>query len=53
MEAVFVCHLTSDQHQKVAKLVGKGRTVFVFFFKMNSKTVEAIWDTGAQVSITS
>ena len=50
METVFVSHLTPDQHQKVAKLVGKRCTVFC---KMNGKTVEALWDTGAQVSITS
>ena len=49
-ETVFVSHLTPDQHQKVAKLVGKRCTVFC---KMNGKTVEALWDTGAQVSITS
>ena len=50
METVFVSHLTPDQHQKVAKLAGKRCTVFC---KMNGKTVEALWDTGAQVSITS
>ena len=50
METVFVSHLTPDQHQKVAKLVGKRCTVFC---KMSGKTVEALWDTGAQVSITS
>ena len=50
METVFVSHLTPDQHQKVAKLVGKRCTVFC---KMNGKTVEVLWDTGAQVSITS
>ena len=50
METVFVSLLTPDQHQKVARLLGKGCTVFC---KMNGKTVEALWDTGAQVSITS
>ena len=39
METVFVSHLTPDQHQKVAKLVGKRCTVFC---KMNGKTVEAL-----------
>ena len=50
METVFVSHLTPDQHQKVAKLVGKRCTVF---YKMNGKTVEALWDAGAQLNITS
>ena len=50
METVFVSHLTPDQHQKVAKLVGKRSTGLC---KMNGKIVEALWDTGAQVSITS
>ena len=50
METVFVSHLTPDHHLKVAKLVGKRCTIFG---KMNGKTVEALWDTCAEVGITS
>ena len=43
-------HLTPKQHNAVVKLVGKQCTVKCIF---NGTEVEALWDTGAQVSIIS
>lgn len=43
-------HLTPKQHNAVIKLVGKKCIVKCYF---NGKEVEALWDTGAQVSIIS
>ena len=43
-------HLTPKEHEKLIKLVGRRCTVKG---KLNGKTVEILWDTGAQVSIIS
>ena len=47
---VFASHLTPKQHVAVAKLVGVKCNVACI---MNGVSVEALWDTSAQVSITS
>ena len=46
----FVSHLTPKQSEKFAKLVGKRCLINCCF---NGKLVEALWDTGAQVSLIS
>ena len=46
----YVSHLTPNQHAKVAKLVGKRCMVQCV---MNNVQTQALWDTGAQVSIVS
>ena len=43
-------HLTPKEHEKLIKLVGRRCTVKG---KLNGKTVEILWDTGAQLSIIS
>ena len=43
-------HLTPKEHEKLIKLVGRRCIVKG---KLNGKTVEILWDTGAQVSIIS
>ena len=47
---VFASHLTPKQHVAVANLAGKKCKVSCM---LNGVTVEALWDTGAQVSIAS
>ena len=47
---VFASHLTPKQHVAVAKLVGKKCKVSCV---LDGVEVEALWDTGAQVSIVS
>ena len=47
---VFISHLTPKEHEKLINLVGRKCTVSG---KINGKTVEVLWDTGAQVSIVS
>ena len=47
---VFASHLTPKQHVAVANLVGKKCKVSCV---LNGVPVEALWDTGAQVSIVS
>ena len=47
---VFASHLTPKQHVAVAKLVGKKCKESCV---LNGVSVEALWDTGAQVSIAS
>ena len=47
---VFASHLTPKQHVAVANLVGKKCKVSCV---LNGVPVEALWDTGAQVSIAS
>ena len=47
---VFASHLTPKQHVAVAKLVGKKCKVSCM---LDGVPVEALWDTGAQVSIAS
>ena len=47
---MYVSHLTPNQHAKVAKLVGKRCMVQCV---MNNVQTQALWDTGAQVSIVS
>ena len=47
---VFASHLTPKQHVAVAKLVGKKCKVSCM---LGGVPVEALWDTGAQVSIAS
>ena len=47
---VFASHLTPKQHVTVARLVGKKCKVSCVF---NGVPVEALWDTGAKVSIVS
>ena len=47
---MYVSHLTPNQHAKVAKLVGKRCMVQCV---MNNVKTEALWDTGAEVSILS
>ncbi|KAK2555796.1 hypothetical protein P5673_022405 [Acropora cervicornis] len=49
-DSTFISHLTSQRHATVAGLVGKRCTVNG---EVNSHSVEVLWDTGAQVSITS
>lgn len=47
---VFASHLTPKQHVALAKLVDKKCKVSCV---LNGVSVEALWDTGAQVSIVS
>ena len=47
---MYVSHLTPNQHGKVAKLVGRRCMVQCV---INNVQTEALWDTGAQVSIVS
>ena len=47
---MYVSHLTPNQHAKVAELVGKRYMVQCV---MNNVQTQALWDTGAQVSIVS
>ena len=49
-DGMYVSHLTPNQHAKVVKLVGKRCMVQCV---MNNVQTEALWDTGAQVSIVS
>ena len=49
-ESSFVNHLTPKQTSKIAKLVGKRCLISC---KMNGKETDALFDTGAQVSIVS
>ena len=49
-QEVFMSHLTPKEHEKLIKLVGRRCTIKG---KLNGKTVEILWDTGAQVSIIS
>ena len=44
----YVTHLTPRQHTTVAKLVGKR---CIINCKLNKLEIEALWDTGAQVSV--
>ena len=44
----FLSHLNPKQSEKFAKLVGKRCLINCYF---NGKFVEALWDTGAQVSL--
>ena len=44
----YVTHLTPRQHTTVAKLVGKR---CIINCKLNELETEALWDTGAQVSV--
>ena len=46
----FTSHLTPKEHKRLINLVGRRCTVKA---KLNGKTVEVLWDTGAQVSIVS
>ena len=46
----FISHLTPKQHSKLVDLVGNKCTVNCI---LNGKATEALWDTGAQVSIIS
>ena len=46
----FMSHLTPKEHERLINLVGRRYTVSA---KLNGKTVEVLWDTGAQVSIVS
>ena len=46
----FVTHLTPKQSSQIAKIVGNRCTINC---KLNGLFVEALWDTGAQVSIIS
>ena len=45
---VFISHLTPKEHEKLINLVGCKCTIRG---KINGKTVEVLWDTGAKVSI--
>ena len=49
-EEIFMSHLTPKEHEKLIKLVGRRCIVKK---NLNGKTVEILWDTGAQVSIIS
>ena len=46
----FMSHLTPKQHSKITNLVGNRCTVN---FQLGGKTTQALWDTGAQVSLDS
>ena len=46
----FISHLTPKEHDKLINLVGRRCTVSA---KLNGKTIQVLWDTGAQVSIVS
>ena len=48
--SIFVTHLTLKQSLPIAKLVGKRCTINC---KLDGIATEALWDTGAQVSIIS
>ena len=43
-------HLTPKQHTKITNLVGNRCTVNC---QLGGKTAQALWDTGAQVSLVS
>jgi predicted aspartyl protease len=47
---VFMSRLSQKENEKLISLVGQRCTVTG---KINGKTVEVLWDTGAQVSIVS
>lgn len=47
---MFACHLTPRQQGKLTKLVGEKCTVNC---TIQGKETEALWDTGAQVSVVS
>lgn len=49
-ESSFVSHLTPNQTSKIAKLVGKRCLISC---KLNGMETDALFDTGAQVSIVS
>ena len=49
-QGVYISHITPKEREKVSKLVGTKCTVTAF---MNKVKVEALFDTGAQVSIIS
>ncbi len=46
----FMSYLTPKEYERLINLVGRRCTVSA---KLNGKTVEVLWDTGAQVSIVS
>ena len=46
----FIGHLTPKEHDKLINLVGRRCTVSA---KLNGKTIQVLWDSGAQVSIAS
>ena len=48
--STFVTHLTPKQSSLIAKLVGKRYNINC---KLDGILIEALWDTGAQVSIIS
>lgn len=50
VQTIFQSHLTPKEHAKVAKLVGRRCNLNIL---LNGKQVNALWDTGAQVSIVS
>ncbi len=47
---MYISHLTPQQHNRIAKLVGDRCTVN---FKLEGKDMTGLWDTGAQVSVIS
>lgn len=49
-EGVYIAHLTPKEHATLTNLVGRKCTVRCF---LNSIETEALWDTGAQVSMIS
>lgn len=49
-EGIFCSHLSPQKHSKLVKLVGERCTIKCH---LNNKETEALWDTGAQVSIVS
>lgn len=49
-EGIFVCHLTPKQKTALSKLIGNKCTVQCI---VNDVPIEALWDTGAQVSLMS
>ena len=50
VQTIFQSNLTPKEHAKVAKLVGRRCNLNIL---LNGKQVNALWDTGAQVSIVS
>ena len=50
VQTIFQSHLTPKEHAKVANLVGRRCNINIL---LNGKQVNALWDTGAQVSIVS
>ena len=50
VQTIFQSHLTPKEHAKIANLVGRHCNLNVY---LNGKQVNALWDTGAQVSIVS